>query len=76
MLAKDQELLFAKLAAPACEIVYQKADHFAWTDARLDFHDPTAAATIAFLDEVFAGHAPTEAILASSQTDQREDCKP
>jgi predicted dienelactone hydrolase len=75
ILAKDQAMLFAKLAAPACEIVFQKADHFAWTDARPEFHDPTAAATIAFLDEIFAGRPPTKAIPASPRIDATEDCK-
>jgi predicted dienelactone hydrolase len=75
LLAEDQKNLFPKLPAPACEVVYPKADHFAWTDVQPDFQDATAAATIAFLDEAFAGRPPTEAMLASSQTDP-PDCKP
>jgi predicted dienelactone hydrolase len=75
-LATDQGKLFAKLTAPACEVVYSKADHFAWTDLRPEFRDATAAATIAFLDEVLAERPPTKASLASSQTDQTERCKP
>jgi hypothetical protein len=75
-LAPDQGIPFARLTAPACDIVYLEADHFAWTDDQPGFHEATAAATIAFLDKVLAGDPPTKVILASSQTDQTERCKP
>jgi predicted dienelactone hydrolase len=75
-LKTDQGILFAKLAAPACDVFYDDADHFAWTDNEPHFHDATAAATMAFLDEVLAGKPATEEILASSEVDQTERCKP
>jgi predicted dienelactone hydrolase len=70
----NQDPIFAKLKAPACTVVYQEADHFAWTDRRADFQEVTATATIAFLDQVFAGDPLTKTILASSGTEQVEDC--
>lgn len=73
--AKNQDDVFAELTAPVCKVTYAGADHFAWTDFQTEFHDATAAAIIVFLDEVFAGRRPTGAILASSQTDQGEECK-
>jgi predicted dienelactone hydrolase len=73
--ATNQDLIFAKLTATACKVVYHNANHFAWTDSQREYHSATAAATIAFLDEVFAGRRPTKAILASPQTNGAEDCK-
>jgi predicted dienelactone hydrolase len=74
-LEESQERVFAKLTGPACKVVYLEANHFAWTNRETKFHDATAAATIAFLDEVFAKRVPTKAILASSEPKQVEDCK-
>lgn len=61
--------------AAACIVVYQDADHLAWTGLRPKYQDAVAAATIAFLDEVFAGRFPSAAMLASPQTDRGEQCK-
>jgi hypothetical protein len=57
-------------------VVYQDADHFAWTGPKSAYEDAVAAATVAFLDEVFAGGSPKAAMLASPQTDGGEQCKP
>jgi predicted dienelactone hydrolase len=82
--AKNQDVIFAKLTTPACKVVYTGAGHLAWTDLKTteladleatELHDATAAATIAFLDEVFAGRPLDEAVLASSQTNDGEECK-
>jgi predicted dienelactone hydrolase len=74
--ARNQDQIFAGLKAPACKVTYAGADHFAWTDIEpTEFHDATAAATIAFLDEVFAGRPLDEAALAQPGTDQRQECK-
>jgi predicted dienelactone hydrolase len=71
--AKIQEIIFAQLTSPACTVVYAGAEHFAWTDLKpTGFQDATAAATIAFLEEVFSGRRLNEAVLASAQTDHRE----
>ena len=59
----------------ACIVVYQGADHLAWTGLRPKYQDAVAAATIAFLDEVFAGRFPSAAMLASPETDKGEQCK-
>jgi dienelactone hydrolase len=70
------DIVFAKLTAPACKVAYAGADHFAWTDLETtEFHDATAAATIAFLDEVFAGRPLDEAVLAWPGTDQDQECR-
>jgi predicted dienelactone hydrolase len=61
-------------AASACKVVYRGADHFAWTDLRTEFQGATAAATIAFLDEVLAGRRPTAALFASSGA-ARTECR-
>jgi hypothetical protein len=66
---------FSRTAA-ACIVVYQNADHFAWTGLDPEYQDAVAAATVAFLDEVFAGESPTAAMLASPQTDGGEQCEP
>jgi hypothetical protein len=51
------------ILAPTCTVVYEEAGHLAWTDLQPSLHDVTTAATIAFLDEAFAGRRPTEASL-------------
>jgi dienelactone hydrolase len=66
--------IFAASGAPACIISYPGADHFAWTDLHSDFHNATAAAVIAFLDEVFAGHLPTESNLAAPGAEEVPEC--
>jgi predicted dienelactone hydrolase len=71
----DADAIFGATSAVTCKVVYQDADHFAWIDLTTDFHMASAAATVAFLDEVFAGRSPKAAILASSQTDGEEDCQ-
>ena len=73
-LAFDRGGIFAGITAPACKVIYRDARHFAWTDLETDFHIATADATIAFLDEVFAGRFPSEAALASAQSTPPE-CK-
>jgi dienelactone hydrolase len=69
--------IFAATSKPACEVVYRHADHFAWTDLETKVQDAMAAATVAFLDQVFAGHGQTlsAAALASPETDGNELCK-
>jgi fermentation-respiration switch protein FrsA (DUF1100 family) len=67
--------IFAATVAPACMINYPGADHFAWTDLQTHFHSATAAATTAFLNEVFAGRIPTEAMLAAPQAEETPRCK-
>jgi predicted dienelactone hydrolase len=67
--------IFAATAAPACIIIYPDADHFDWTDLQPDFHDATAAAVTAFLDEVFAGRPATEADLAAPGAEEKPECK-
>ena len=64
--------VFAATATPACEVIYGGAGHFAWTDFQTEFQDVTAAATVAFLGEAFAGRRPDETILASTKTKQKE----
>ena len=59
---------YAATPAPACKIVYQGAGHLAWTDLQADLHVATAAATAAFLKNVFAGGRPTTAILNPTPT--------
>lgn len=71
----DADAIFGATSAVTCKVIYQDADHFAWVDLTTDFHMASAAATVAFLDEVFAGRAPKAAILASSQTNGEEDCQ-
>jgi predicted dienelactone hydrolase len=67
--------IFTATPAPACIVDYQGAGHFAWTDLKPEFHGVTAAAVIAFLDEVFAGHIPTEAVLAAPEAKEEPKCK-
>ena len=67
--------IFAASGAPACIISYPGADHFSWTDLQRDFHDVTAAAVTAFLDEVFAGRTATEAVLAAPGAEEKPECK-
>jgi len=75
-LSKHHDIVFAEFTAPTCKVVYVGANHFAWTDIEpTEFHDATAAATIAFLDEVFAGRPLDEAALARPGTDQSQECK-
>ncbi len=82
--SKDHDAIFARLKSPACKVAYAAADHFAWTDLHSDeltdleateLHDATAAATTAFLDEVFAGRPLNEAVLARRGTVQSQVCK-
>ena len=61
--------------ATACIVVYEGAGHLAWTELKPEYKNAVAAATVAFLDEVFAGREPSAAMLASAQTDGREECK-
>ena len=67
--------IFAASGAPACIISYPGADHFDWTDLQPDFHDATAAAVTAFLDEIFAGRPATEAVLAVPGAEEKPECK-
>lgn len=67
--------IFTTTPAPACIVDYQGAGHFAWTDLEPEFHDVTSAAVIAFLDEVFAGRVPTEAVLAAPGAKEEPKCK-
>jgi predicted dienelactone hydrolase len=66
--------VFAATATPACKVIYAEARHLAWTDFQDDFQDVTAAATVAFLSEAFAGRRPDETILASPKTNDKK-CK-
>jgi predicted dienelactone hydrolase len=67
--------IFAATPTPTCIVDYQGAGHFAWTDLKSEFHSVTAAAVIAFLDEVFAGGVPTEAVLAAPGAKEKPKCK-
>ena len=73
-LALDESGLYAATPAPVCKIIYQGADHFAWTDLRAGFQRPTTADTAAFLKVVFAGGSPTTTILTPLPMAQA-DCK-
>jgi dienelactone hydrolase len=59
--------VYSKMPSPACQVIYKGARHFAWVDpeslpenfAQPEFQEATAAAAIAFLEDVFAARRPT-----------------
>ncbi|MGK7864974.1 alpha/beta hydrolase family protein [Falsiroseomonas sp. E2-1-a4] len=57
-------------ASPACLVMYQGANHFAWTSLDAKLHQATAAAAVAFLEDVFAARRPSDASLASRDAQQ------
>ena len=56
--------------SPACLVMYQGANHFAWTSLDARHHQATAAAAVAFLDDVLAARRPSAASLASRDAQQ------
>jgi len=74
--AEWQELVYDKVEAPGCKVIYEGARHFAWTalDTIGDYHHATAAAAAGFLAAAFAGRIPTTADLPSSSSAPTE-CK-
>jgi dienelactone hydrolase len=72
--ARDELGFHAATPSPTCRVVYQGADHFAWTDLQDTFQRPIAADTATFLKAVFAGNRPTATILTPLPT-ARSSCR-
>jgi predicted dienelactone hydrolase len=58
----------AAAASPACLLIYRDAGHLAWTELEGSHHATTAAATVAFVEQVLAGRRPTATALPSAET--------
>lgn len=58
-----QELVYDTVEAPGCEVIYDEAEHFAWTalDRVGSYHDHTARSVGNFLEAAFEGRVATVA---------------